>query len=109
MIEAYFGEGEFSVTGHAGYAPHGRDIVCAGVSALCAALINYLDRLDEKGFISMYGLELGDGFLRCGVDNDFLGFGREAIKLVRGGIELVAKAYPKNVCVRTLPRVPIRK
>ena len=30
-----------TVMGHAGYAPHGRDIVCAGVSSLCMALAKY--------------------------------------------------------------------
>ncbi|WP_028990855.1 ribosomal-processing cysteine protease Prp [Thermacetogenium phaeum] len=54
MIEALFVEGEsgelegFCVRGHAGYAPPGRDIVCAGVSALVqtavAALKRFLSR-----------------------------------------------------------------
>lgn len=32
-----------SVKGHAGYATHGDDIVCAGVSAISYALLGYLN------------------------------------------------------------------
>jgi len=34
LIEIRRTENGFSVKGHAGYAPHGQDIVCAAVSAL---------------------------------------------------------------------------
>lgn len=50
MIEALFLEGEsgelegFCVRGHAGYAPAGRDIVCAGVSALVQTAVSALKR-----------------------------------------------------------------
>ena len=33
-----------AVDGHAGYAEHGRDIVCAGVSAISFALLGYLQQ-----------------------------------------------------------------
>jgi uncharacterized protein YsxB (DUF464 family) len=32
----------YSVTGHANYAPHGQDVVCAGVSAIYTAVTNVL-------------------------------------------------------------------
>ena len=35
------------VDGHADYAEHGSDIVCAGVSAVVFGLINAVDELDE--------------------------------------------------------------
>jgi uncharacterized protein YsxB (DUF464 family) len=38
----------FSVTGHAGTAPHGQDIVCAGVSALTQTAVLGLDRQLNK-------------------------------------------------------------
>ena len=34
------------ITGHAGYAPIGSDIVCAGVSAIACALTECLEALD---------------------------------------------------------------
>lgn len=40
---------ELTVSGHAGFAPAGEDIVCAGVSALVGALGAYLGELEERG------------------------------------------------------------
>ena len=37
-----------TVDGHAGYAEHGRDIVCAGVSAISFALLGYLQQCDAE-------------------------------------------------------------
>ena len=38
---------QVTVDGHADYAEHGSDIVCAGVSAVIFGLINAVDELDE--------------------------------------------------------------
>lgn len=38
-----------TVSGHAGYAERGRDIVCAGVSTLVFALGRYLGNLEKYG------------------------------------------------------------
>ena len=53
MIEAYIGKraGEYSlnVTGHAGYAGNGYDVVCSAVSVLVCALGFVLDTHPEFG------------------------------------------------------------
>ena len=38
---------QVTVDGHADYAEHGSDIVCAGASAVIFGLINAVDELDE--------------------------------------------------------------
>lgn len=38
---------EISIDGHADFAEHGSDIVCAGVSAVSFGLINSIDELDD--------------------------------------------------------------
>ena len=44
----------FSVTGHANTAPHGQDIVCAGISALTQTAVLGLDRqLNKKVHIEI--------------------------------------------------------
>ena len=55
MIEVSCGEGRIMVTGHAGYAPPGQDIVCAGVTALVQTLALALERSEpeEDIFISV--------------------------------------------------------
>ncbi|MCI8991366.1 MAG: ribosomal-processing cysteine protease Prp [Eubacterium sp.] len=40
----------FCCTGHAGYAVHGEDIVCAGVSVLVLNTINSIERFTEEEY-----------------------------------------------------------
>lgn len=47
MIELSVQKESISVTGHAGYAPPGQDIVCAGVTALAQTLAASLDNLTD--------------------------------------------------------------
>ena len=47
MIEVSVKKDSISVTGHAGYAPPGQDVVCAGVSALSQSLIASIEDLTE--------------------------------------------------------------
>lgn len=51
MIRAHYSREELhiSVTGHAGYAPHGQDIVCAGASTLYYTLRAALEAEAEAG------------------------------------------------------------
>lgn len=44
MIEVECREGSITITGHAGFAPPGQDIVCAGVTALVQTLALALGR-----------------------------------------------------------------
>lgn len=45
MIEVSVRENAIKVSGHAKYAPHGQDIVCAGVSSLVLTLIRSIEDL----------------------------------------------------------------
>ena len=51
----------FTVSGHAGYGPHGADILCAGVSAIAQTVIGSLQ--DVAGLEPVY--ILADGDIRC--------------------------------------------
>ncbi|MDR3600012.1 MAG: ribosomal-processing cysteine protease Prp [Desulfosporosinus sp.] len=52
---------EFELSGHAGFAEEGQDIVCAGVSALSIAAINGLEH-----FLSVAPeVQEADGYLAC--------------------------------------------
>lgn len=52
-----------TVSGHAGYACKGRDIVCAGVSSLCQAFLSSVKKLYEKGCFRGFSFEVSDGSL----------------------------------------------
>lgn len=47
MIEVNVQRDGITVSGHAGYAPTGQDIVCAGVTALTQTLIKSIEGLAE--------------------------------------------------------------
>lgn len=49
LIEISVRKGGTTVGGHAGYAPQGQDIVCAGISVLTQSLVKSIDALtDDK-------------------------------------------------------------
>ena len=83
----------FTVNGHAGYAPHGRDIVCAAVSTLLQAFIVSVEELttdDVKAKITAgNALILHNGNLSeratVLVDSFFI------------GVTLIANTYPDFV------------
>ena len=83
-----------SLIGHANYAEHGRDIVCAGVSVLVQTLIQSLEDLvtDEIKYDMSPGLvDIKHGHLsenaRLLIDAFFI------------GIEAIADEYPDHVRV----------
>ena len=47
MIEVSVRKDEIKISGHANYAVHGSDIVCAGVTALMQTLIKSIEDLTE--------------------------------------------------------------
>ena len=92
MIEVSRFEGGITITGHAGYAPIGQDIVCAGVSTLIQTLIASIENLTEdkiqydiqSGYVEFRHRKLSE-CARALVDSFFI------------GIELIANEYPANV------------
>lgn len=73
----------FTVTGHAGYADKGKDIVCAAVSALVINTINSLESLtddaikvnsdDDKGLIELEFLSLNSVEAKLLIESLILG------------------------------------
>lgn len=95
MIEAKWqAPCDLRLTGHAGFAPVGGDIVCAGVSALWGALSYELDDWQDKG----RGRLLEEDGLLCFCPE--ARWEREAVALFRltwRGLEMIAGSYPANV------------
>ena len=70
------------IKGHANYAPRGRDIVCAAVSAIFQTLCMTVGEIykEEDGVCSV----------------EFRGR-RTELKMARLGFEMLEKKYPENV------------
>lgn len=81
------------VSGHAGYAENGSDIVCAAVSALSQALAKYI--CENCG---------GSSFMDSGVLTVICEDDRAVpcFDLVADGIKTIAKSYPENILFRVL-------
>lgn len=92
MIEVTVRSDHITVTGHAGYAPPGRDIVCAGVSTLVQVLIKSIQDLTEDKI--EYDISPG------GVDIKYGNLSEESKILVDSffiGVCMIANEYPENV------------
>lgn len=95
MIEVRIRPERIEISGHAGYAEYGKDIVCAGVTALTQTLIQSIENLtdDEIEYrISPGKVEVEYGNLseksKTLVDSLFV------------GICLIAEEFPEYVKVR---------
>ncbi|MEE1047773.1 MAG: ribosomal-processing cysteine protease Prp [Clostridia bacterium] len=90
MIKVYIGKGVVEIKGHSGYAEMGKDIVCAGVSALFYAFSGYLE---EKECLTFEKSEAGRAVIM------FTDEGKEGLLMFTEGVNRIAKAYPKFVKV----------
>ena len=81
------------VTGHANYAP-GNDIVCAGVSALVSALVQYAKQSPACRHLRCHA-QKGEVFLSC---RGGLGAGFD---MTVGGLCAIAASYPAHVTVQS--------
>lgn len=80
MIEIRIRRDRIRVTGHSGYDQPGRDVVCAGVTALCQTLVRSIESLTED--VIEYEISPGRADIQCGnlseksktlVDSFFIG------------------------------------
>lgn len=81
------------VLGHANYAEYGKDIVCAGVSAIVQALIGWIEEhYEESGYISIdtQGAEV---IISCDGDESVAA----VFNMASIGLEQLADSYPDHV------------
>lgn len=87
----------FEVKGHANYAKHGQDIVCAGVSAVVQTAVLGLEHfLDGTPAVT-----IREGYLKCSLPAALTLEERAraavVLKTMALGIEMTARSYPKNL------------
>lgn len=79
--------------GHADYADHGEDIVCAGASSIVYALLGWLENHSEDLEYINSDVHEGDVYIACeGGDKTAAVFGMTAIGLLQ-----LADSYPDHV------------
>jgi uncharacterized protein YsxB (DUF464 family) len=90
---------QIKVTGHANFAEHGMDIVCAAVSAVTIGMVNAMEQITG---VTVHQADDGEGKVDCRIPKDLptdevrvqLGLLMEAMDLSLKGI---ADAYPDYV------------
>lgn len=84
--------------GHAGFAPYGQDIVCAGVSALMQTLQRVAGQMEAKGAAETGGCVVnGFGSVRCVPCKGSEDRVHTVMDTVAAGLEALAEAYPDCV------------
>lgn len=98
MIRVYYargeGEHELTINGHAGYAEYGKDIVCAGVSAIAFALLGWLENHEEE-LTEMDELMVEDGqvYIACAGSDKVT----TAFQVALMGLIQISRAHPEYV------------
>ncbi|MGL4523213.1 MAG: ribosomal-processing cysteine protease Prp [Bacilli bacterium] len=91
----------FTVTGHADYAVHGKDIVCAGVSAVTVGAVNAIDQL--CGISASKQTEIKHGYLQYSVPS-VVGEIDDKIQLLLEGMVVslrsIQEGYEKYIHIR---------
>lgn len=96
MIEVKHGTGQITITGHANYAPHGQDIVCASVSCLVQVFIESVEQLT----IDSIGYEIYEG--KAIINYECIS--QKAQTLLDSffiGLKMIAESYPDHVQIST--------
>ena len=85
--------------GHAGMAEAGKDIICAGASALTMALLNQINAEEEAGHIrSEWDMKPGDFRIRAYADRDhYRRRIRDYYRVIVMGLQALADNYPDNI------------
>ena len=94
----------FTCDGHAGYANHGKDIVCASISVLVINTINSLEQI--TGEQMQVDTDEDSGVIQCNFVNQPL---KETSKALMDslvlGLTQIEKQYGKSYCKLTFEEV----
>jgi len=82
-----------TVLGHANYGEYGKDIVCAGVSALVQALIGWLEENHYKASFISVDPKDGELIISCEGGEEVA----SVFNMASIGLEQIADCYPDHV------------
>lgn len=80
-----------TVIGHANYSEYGKDIVCAGVSALVQALVGWIEENSWK--VECISVDLKEGIISCEGGEDIAA----VFNMTTLGLGKIANSYPDYV------------
>ena len=92
MIEITNRHGEIVVKGHAGYAEHGQDIVCAAISTLTQVFVESVRELTKDKIKS--DITAGNAVVKYG---NLTEQGKLLLDSFLLGIQMICESYPAHV------------
>lgn len=109
MIKVTFTESHeklsLRIEGHAGYAEHGKDIVCASATILAYTVAQYVEYEDNQGNLNAPAeirLESGDTVVSCEPKEEILKWLWDAYQFAKMGFLILAHNYPQYVSLNDL-------
>lgn len=98
IMSVPYGDGlTLRASGHANYAPRGQDTVCAGVSVLLHAYLDYLRGLmPHSGADASVEYEEREGYMMIR-STGFNGRDLEGFEVVKQGLRRLQSAFPQHV------------
>lgn len=92
----------FRISGHAGYAPSGQDIVCAAVSFLSITVVNSLEKqLGAEGSV-----QSEDGYLSYqlpeGLSQEQRQVAQIILRTLVTGLQNLQETYPKYISIQNV-------
>ncbi len=98
MVKAvYDGSYGFTVSGHAGQAPIGQDLVCAATSTLIMALVEDTAQNEDKLIARKASVQSGYTYLKVVPSAEYKEACEGAFSVVRSGFALLSQRYPKYI------------
>lgn len=92
MIVINHTHGKISIKGHAGYAAHGQDIVCAAISTLTQVFLASVEELTEDNLKS--DIRAGNAFIEYGNLSERAQVLMDSFFI---GVHMIADEYPHHV------------
>lgn len=97
MINVTYDKHSITMSGHAGSAPAGEDLICAAASTLITALAETMAKHKDK--LSGYSvkLESGDAYVKVTPTEEFKETCDGAFEMALSGFELLSSLYPAYI------------
>ena len=86
------------ISGHAGYAEKGKDIVCAGVSTLFYTFLNYCEEACEHNTLCKLEKAITDNKCVLQLRDEAMLEG-QALRVIVKGFKMLAETYPEYVAL----------
>lgn len=92
---------EITMSGHAGSAPYGQDLVCAASSALITSLAEFMARNEDKLTEHIVNIDRGEAYIKVSPVDGFKDMCDGAFSVITSGFELLSNLHPEYILVKS--------